>query len=84
MNLQFDRNQLLLTISNSVSLHHHVSNKLISSNGIGLKNVQRRLDLLYPGKHDLVIKKGDDQFQVTLHLHLAEQKTPEIETVQMA
>jgi two-component system, LytTR family, sensor kinase len=84
MNLRFERDQLFLAISNSASLHNNVSNKLIPYNGIGLKNVQRRLDLLYPGKHDLTIKQSDDQFHVTLHLNLAEQKEPENETVQLA
>lgn len=83
MNLRFDRNQLILTISNSAAPRELVSGKLTSYNGIGLKNVQRRLHLLYPGKHDLTIKKEEDQFHVTLHLDLAEQKTPEMETIQM-
>jgi LytS/YehU family sensor histidine kinase len=84
MNLRFERNQLALTVSNSASLQHHVSGNFMPYNGIGLKNVQRRLDLLYPGKHDLTINKGDDQFHITLHVNLAEQNTFEPETIQMA
>lgn len=34
--------------------------------GIGLSNVRRRLDLLYPGKHDLKISNGIDSFKVDL------------------
>jgi two-component system LytT family sensor kinase len=36
------------------------------SSGIGLGNVQRRLELLYPGRHDLLIHKDDDWFNIHL------------------
>lgn len=36
--------------------------------GIGLDNLKRRLELLYPGKHELLIQKGDDLFCTTLRL----------------
>jgi len=38
--------------------------------GIGLTNVKRRLDLLYPQKHTLVINDGTDIFQVTLTIKI--------------
>jgi sensor histidine kinase YesM len=50
----------------------HVSNSrpehapLTHKSGLGLKNVQRRLQLLYPGSHSLDIKSGDDFFSVDL------------------
>ncbi|MFI5160609.1 MAG: sensor histidine kinase [Sphingobacteriales bacterium] len=34
--------------------------------GIGLENVKRRLDLLYPGKHGLSIKTDDNRYIVNL------------------
>ena len=40
------------------------------SSGIGLKNVKRRLELLYPKKHELVIEEDDVNFSVDLHLTL--------------
>jgi LytS/YehU family sensor histidine kinase len=36
--------------------------------GIGLKNVKRRLELLYPGKHELHISERDGKYAVQLSL----------------
>lgn len=36
--------------------------------GLGLVNVQRRLDLLYPGRHTLLLVPEDDTFMVSLTL----------------
>jgi len=36
--------------------------------GIGIENVKRRLSLLYPGRHVLVIEDGNDNFSVSLEL----------------
>ncbi len=38
--------------------------------GIGIQNVQKRLELLYPGKHELVITNEDDVFIVNLKIEL--------------
>jgi two-component system, LytTR family, sensor kinase len=39
--------------------------------GIGLKNVKRRLELLFPQRHTLEVKKTTDWFEVNLTLKLA-------------
>jgi len=39
--------------------------------GIGLNNVKRRLELLYPGKHELKIDKAEETFTVQLNLQLS-------------
>lgn len=44
--------------------------------GIGLKNVKRRLELLYPGFHNLEIKKEQGWFEMTLHLKLTGKTSP--------
>ncbi len=36
--------------------------------GVGLKNVKRRLQLLYPGRHHLKIEPAGDSYSVTLEL----------------
>ncbi len=84
MDLHFDHAQLCLTISNSVTQQSRTSNDAVSYHGIGLKNVQRRLDLLYPGTHDLKIKQDHEQFQVMLKLNLKAQKTIETDMLQPA
>ncbi len=38
--------------------------------GIGLKNVRRRLDLLYPDSHKLTIKESDGRYRVDLNIRL--------------
>ena len=40
------------------------------SSGIGLKNVLRRLDLLYPNQHRLDIRDTSDVFEVNLEMTL--------------
>ena len=38
--------------------------------GIGIQNVQKRLDLIYPGKHELTITNEEDIFIVNLKIEL--------------
>lgn len=42
------------------------------NNGIGLPNVRKRLQMLYPGQHDLLIRETSREFFVHLTLHLTE------------
>jgi LytS/YehU family sensor histidine kinase len=43
--------------------------------GIGLNNVRRRLELLYPDKHALVVKDMEDTFSIELNLKLENNQT---------
>jgi two-component system LytT family sensor kinase len=47
-------------------------NKSIMQGGIGISNVKRRLELLYPNKHNLYINDAARLYEVTLTLQLHE------------
>jgi two-component system, LytTR family, sensor kinase len=77
MDLRCDQYLLHFNISNSTSSQYHASGEIIRHSGIGLKNVQRRLDLVYPGKHNLTIRHDSNLFRVTLQLNLNGNTVPE-------
>jgi len=65
----------LLIDVNEGHLHFHIQNKKHTNNrdasgGIGLNNVRRRLNLLYPGKYNLDIQDEADTYTVELSLVL--------------
>jgi len=43
-----------------------INEKKDESSGIGLANVKRRLELLYPTNHDLTVTESDSDFEITL------------------
>jgi LytS/YehU family sensor histidine kinase len=68
--LAMSSNELLLDIANSKAGEAHKD--VVNYGGIGLKNVQRRLELLYPGKFELDIKDNADSFSVKCRIQLSE------------
>jgi two-component system LytT family sensor kinase len=59
------RHTFLLITSNSVN-----SKAGEEKTGIGLENMQKRLELVYPNKHELITKRTADTFELTLKLDL--------------
>jgi len=57
-------NELEYAVENSRAVGSDVTD------GMGLKNVRRRLELLYPGAHDLSIQDENDRFRVELRIRL--------------
>lgn len=70
MDLKIDGMLLKMVIANSRA--DNDSRQAIHYGGIGLKNVQRRLDLLYPDGHRLEIQRTEVDFKVVLELQLEE------------
>ena len=57
--------QLVLTTANKIKMQHKDKGK-----GIGLQNVQRRLELMYTGHYDLKIEQHEGLYYSTLKLML--------------
>ena len=70
INLTLDGQHLDFFVANSTS--SDVANDVVHYGGIGLKNVQRRLDLLYPEQYELAIQNDLNRFEVKLQLKLAD------------
>lgn len=59
---------LYLEVENHI---HKTSNKSgIKDSGIGLQNTRRRLELLYPDKHDLKIEEDEETYKVSLLINM--------------
>ncbi len=63
--LKLQEGQLELTIANSKD-----DDPIMKSNGIGLQNVRRQLELIYPGQHQLEITNESQRFTVLLTIDL--------------
>jgi two-component system LytT family sensor kinase len=74
MDIHFKERQLFFKIANSISATNHASTEVAEYGGIGLKNVQRRLDLIYPGTHRLIVEHDKDHYEAKLQLTLLESK----------
>jgi len=64
--LEYSLNKVLFTIKNKISPYKrkdHVG-------GIGIKNIKRRLELLYPHAHELKIDETESFFTVDLTMHI--------------
>jgi LytS/YehU family sensor histidine kinase len=64
----------------NAQLHFNVANSIPENpaqkdevGGIGLKNVIRRIELLYPGRHEIKISTDDNKYSVALTLQLDEE-----------
>ncbi|HPE86756.1 MAG: histidine kinase [Bacteroidales bacterium] len=71
ISLVVKNNALTFDIQNSIGSTG--TNKLSNETegeGIGLRNVKRRLEILYPNQHSLEIKQNKNRYQVTLVLNL--------------
>ena len=65
--LELEEGTLQMRVANTIS---RVKRLNADDAGIGLVNVARRLDLLYPQKHRLTVTETDDVYSVNLEINL--------------
>lgn len=67
-----EKNSIQFTVENSLPENYSpvVMKSAATANGIGLENLQRRLELLYPGKHRFSTEKKNNSFFAEVQLEL--------------
>jgi two-component system LytT family sensor kinase len=65
--LKSDNKLLVFTVENTYNPYELSKD---NDHGIGLTNVKRRLELLYPDTHSLIISQGDNIYKVNLQIQL--------------
>lgn len=70
MDIEITKKELRFKLANSKP--QRPANHVVSeyTGGIGLKNVRRRLEILYPRRHQLQIHNKDDRFEIDLTINL--------------
>ncbi len=63
ISLACKENSIMFKCENGVSENNH---GILSSTGIGLENLKKRLSLIYPNRHTLEIERTKDKFEVNL------------------
>jgi len=66
IDLKTDNNEIVFTCRNSLSVSGNGS--VADTSGIGLGNVSKRLELLFPDSHYLKINRNEDRFEVVLKI----------------
>ena len=66
--LRLEKANLTFNLSNSISEEQNA--EVVNYGGIGLKNVRRRLDLIYPGKYKLDIRRDTGRFVIHFEAEL--------------
>ena len=68
INLVVQEDLLTYTVLNSVKRETDISEN--DEGGIGLKNIKRRLELLYPDRHQLIISETATHYTIELRINL--------------
>lgn len=64
IHLQTEHNQILFSCKNSIA--SNTAETTLETSGIGLENIRKRLHLLYPDCHQLVITQSNTSYEVRL------------------
>ncbi|MEQ9413536.1 MAG: sensor histidine kinase, partial [Cyclobacteriaceae bacterium] len=67
INVSVAEKKFVFKIENSIG---EISTQNKGQNGLGIANVKRRLELLYPESHELSYSKSEKQFKVNLEIDL--------------
>ena len=70
IDLTIQGQNLSFSVSNSTPAKP--SDSISTASGIGLSNVKRRLELLYPKVHTLSLREDTDSYSIELNIHLDE------------
>jgi two-component system, LytTR family, sensor kinase len=68
IDLKVEFNSVVMLVRNTKKNGPVADHLATSDSGIGLVNIKRRLDLLYPNRHTLTIDDGKDYFTVNLKI----------------
>ncbi|KQC29078.1 sensor histidine kinase [Flagellimonas eckloniae] len=71
LDIYMDGKKLQFELENSANFEfQNTLDEMHVYGGLGLKNVKRRLDIIYPDSHTLVVTKGKDSYSVKLEIVL--------------
>ena len=70
INLEIRDDELIFFIQNPIA--KRVPKSTNGNNGVGLKNIKKRLNLVYPRRHELTITTNENKYTVELKLSLSE------------
>ncbi|MDP4222833.1 MAG: histidine kinase [Bacteroidota bacterium] len=70
INMELPDNSIIFRCINSLPQGKENGLQENNRSGIGLENVRKRLNLLFPGKHDLKITRTDREFEALLKIDL--------------
>lgn len=68
LDMKVEKNKFFFSVENNKGIVDEI--KSVEHGGLGLENIRRQLELLYPKKHALEIKNSKDNFAVQLQLDL--------------
>ena len=75
LSIQLQEKTLSMKLVNGKSENEEMGTQ---KQGIGIANVEKRLELLYPGKHELMITNDDHVFVVDLKVELERKRLPTV------